>query len=83
VSTTTETAWDRCFRKKLFFEPADAEEHIRRLWAAHGAHDMEVYACQIGNGGPHFHVGHHAHPQRAEELQKLRTVGRQTVMTRR
>jgi hypothetical protein len=79
---TTQAAWDRCFRKKLFFEVADAEEHMRRLWAAHGAHDMEVYPCEIGNGGLHYHVGHHAHPKHAAKLQTLRTVGRQTVFTR-
>jgi hypothetical protein len=79
---TTQAAWDRCFRKKLFFEQADAEEHMRRLWAAHGAHNMEVYPCEIGNGGPHFHVGHRARADRAERLQKLRTVGRQTVLTK-
>jgi len=74
------TAYDACFKKKLYWTEDDARESATRSWSRHGV-NLDVYPCEIGNGGRHFHVGHHA--ARAEAIQRLRTFGPNTVLTRR
>jgi hypothetical protein len=84
---TDYAAWHHCYRKQWFGTAEAAEAYKQRLWAREGAHDLNVYPCQLGSaGGPHFHVGgtptnskDHRFAVRARN--RLRTVGRQTVLT--
>jgi hypothetical protein len=79
---TNSAAWNRCFKKRLFWTADEAKTHMLRLWSQEGANGLEVYPCEIGNHGRHFHVGHRPHdPNRHNKLKRLRTVGRGTVLT--
>jgi hypothetical protein len=72
---TTLTAYEACFKKRLYWNKAEAEG---RQWGRHGV-DLNVYPCHIGNHGEHFHIGHKS--ARAESIQRLRTFGSQTLLT--
>jgi hypothetical protein len=80
---TNSAAWQRCFRKRLFWTEEDAHAHMLRLWRDEGSTGLEVYPCEIGVHGPHFHVGHPPrNRERKQKLTRLRTFGRDTVLTR-
>jgi hypothetical protein len=79
---TNNAAWSRCFKKKLFWTAEDANTHMLRLWSQEGASGLEVYPCDLGNHGRHFHVGHRPRDkERRNKLNRLRTVGRNAVLT--
>jgi len=73
-------AWHRCFRKRLFWTEDSARAYAQHLWAEHGS-VLDVYPCELGNQEAHFHVGHRPPAARREKLGRLRTFGRQTVLT--
>jgi len=77
---TNLTAYEACFKKKLYWTEEAAQEEVRRAWGAHGV-GIHVYECEIGNAGKHFHVGHQS--ARRDSIQRLRTFGSNTVLTTR
>jgi hypothetical protein len=78
----TREAYDRCFKKRLFFDTKAAEGHLRWLYTLYGANSMEVYECEIGQAETHYHVGHPPMlPGKRERLARLRTFGNDTIQT--
>ena len=75
---TTLTAYEACFRKKLYWTREEAESAARRDWSSHGV-VLDAYPCEIGNHGEHFHIGHRS--ARRDSIRRLRTFGRDTVLT--
>jgi hypothetical protein len=73
-------AWATCYKKRLWWAEADAQAEAMRMYAAHGAR-LNVYPCNLGTHGEHFHIGHAPDAERIEQLQRLRTFGRHTVLT--
>jgi hypothetical protein len=75
---TTLTAYESCYRKKLYWTEDEAKEAVTREWSRHGV-PLHTYACLIGNHGEHWHIGHQS--ARSDAIQRLRTFGRDTVLT--
>jgi hypothetical protein len=71
-------AWATCYKKRLWWNEADAQTEAERLQAT-GA--LNVYPCNLGTHGEHFHIGHTPDAERIDKLQRLRTFGRHTVLT--
>jgi len=77
---TNLNAYEACFKKKLYWTQEAAHDAAEGAWGRHGVR-LEVYPCEIGNGGEHFHIGHAS--KSASVNRRLRTFGSTTVLTQR
>jgi hypothetical protein len=78
---SNQDAYHSCFRKRLFWSEQEARDEAQRMVDAGVIRRGRVYACVIGNHGEHFHITHRREDERAHTLDRLRTFGRQTVLT--
>jgi len=77
---TSLSAYEACFKKRLYWTEEEAIEAVRGAWGRNGV-TLEHYPCHIGRHGTHWHIGHPS--ASADKNRRLRTFGPQTILTGR